>query len=169
MDAAKAELMARLKAAADCMAARMRTPQMEEWAEIDLTLPQLRALGYLGERAQRMGDIAAFLGSSVSSATSLIERLVAKGLIARSQDPDDRRVVLCQLTATGRATIERVWRMQRMRLELFAEVLTVEELAQLVAALEVLSSALARHNAPETSAPEAAADIPAEELATATA
>jgi DNA-binding MarR family transcriptional regulator len=38
--------------------------------------------------------------------TNRVDRLVARGLVARRPDPDDRRGVLVSLTATGRRTVD---------------------------------------------------------------
>jgi DNA-binding MarR family transcriptional regulator len=104
----------------------------------------LRAIGYLGQGAQRMSDLAAYLGISVSSATSLIERLEGKGLVARVHDPGDRRVVMCHLTASGEAELARFWRVRRSHLEAVADILTVEELTRVVEVMELLVTAFER-------------------------
>src|SRR5918998_4998879 len=102
MDEVKQELGERLTRAADRLSVQTRAEWAEDWPEIELTMPQLRALGLLGRAPQRMGDLAAYLGISLSSATSLVERLEGKGLVERTHDPVDRRVVHCHLTADGR-------------------------------------------------------------------
>ena len=155
MDPGKQELVARLTRVADCLAAAARHAAMQDWSEIELTMPQLRALGFLGQAPRRMGDLAAYLGSSVSSATSLVERLEGKGLVERVHDPGDRRVVMVHLTADGRELIERFWRMQRLRLEWVADALTIEELARVVEAMELLAAASERQPAAAAAAPAA--------------
>lgn len=123
---------------------RMHTGIPEESSELELTMPQMRTIFMLGQRQQRMSDIAAYLGSSLSSATSMIDRLVDKGLVERAHDPDDRRVVTCRLTSLGREAVERFWRIGRMRIEGVANLLTYEELETMVHAMGILSSAVAR-------------------------
>ena len=135
----------RLVAVADRMAAQTRKSAMQDWSEVELTMPQLRALGFLAHSPRRMGDLAAFLGSSVSSTTSLVERLEGKGLVERTHDPIDRRVVMCHLTPPGRELMDRFWRMQRLHLESVADILSIAELAQVVEAMELLATALERH------------------------
>ena len=68
---------------------------------------QFRTLVLLSQGPQRMGNIAAHLVSSLSSATSMIDRLVDKSLVEREPDPDDRLVEICQLTSQGLGEIER--------------------------------------------------------------
>ena len=151
MDASKQSLIERLTCATDRMSEKMRQSTMHEsmqdWSEIDLTMPQLRPLGFLARGACRMGEIAAYLGSSVSSATSLIERLEGKDLVKRVHDPVDRRVVMCHLAPRGRELIDRFWRMQRLKLESVAELLTTDELVRVTEAVELLATAFERRAA----------------------
>ncbi len=146
MEKTKQELVEQLVAVANRMSAQTRKSAMQEWSEIELTMPQLRALGFLAHSPRRMGDLAAFLGSSVSSTTSLVERLEGKALVERTHDPIDRRVVMCHLTPPGRELMERFWRLQRLHLESVADLLDLGELAQVVEAMELLSNALERHH-----------------------
>ncbi|MFN8541900.1 MAG: MarR family transcriptional regulator [Thermomicrobiales bacterium] len=144
MDGERQGLVERLIAVTDRMAAHSRKAAMEGWSDIELTMPQLRALGFLAHAPRRMGDLAAYLGSSVSSTTSLVERLEGKALAERMHDPTDRRVVMCALTVQGQELMDRFWRMQRLRLEAVADILTTDELAQVIAAMELMEAALAR-------------------------
>ena len=144
MSERKQELVARLSRADERLSAQARGAVAEDWPDIELTIAQLRALGLLNHAPQRMSDLAAALGSSVSSATSLVERLEGKGLVERVHDPVDRRVVQCHLTVGGRTALERFWRIRRSYLASIVEVLTVEELGTVVAALELLVAAFER-------------------------
>ena len=164
MDRQKQELSDRLERAAERMYEQSRSAAMKDWLEIDLTMPQLRALGFLSDVPKRMGDIANFLGSSVSSATSLVERLEGKGLVERVHDPVDRRVVMCHLTVNGRAELDRVWRAQRMHREMLTDILTMDELVKVVDAMELIGSAFERYKA--SKAEEKTVVIPDEVIAT---
>ncbi|MBQ11407.1 MAG: hypothetical protein CMJ45_07650 [Planctomyces sp.] len=120
------------------MYAQCRSESMEGWTELELTMPQLHTMALLSQGPQRMGVIAWRLSSSQSAATSMIDRLVDKGLVERVPDKDDRRVVACQLTSPGREEMERLWRINRMRISLIADHLTIEELGRVVEAMELL-------------------------------
>ncbi len=113
----------------------------EGWSDLELTISQIRALALLFQGPQRMGNIAAFLGSILSSATSLIDRLVEKGLVERMPDPSDRRVVVCALTPQGQEAIEQFWRIGRIRITELAERLAPAELRDVVHAMELLRRA----------------------------
>jgi len=120
------------------MYAQCRSESTEGWTELELTMPQLHTMALLSQGPQRMGVIAWRLNSSQSAATSMIDRLVDKGLVERVPDSDDRRVVACQLTEPGREEMERLWRINRMRIALIADHLTSEELNRVVEAMELL-------------------------------
>lgn len=47
-------------------------------------------------------------GHKPSTATSMLNRLVERGLVARDPDPEDRRVVLVRLTRRGIASADRL-------------------------------------------------------------
>jgi DNA-binding MarR family transcriptional regulator len=112
-----------------------------EWPELELTMPQMRIICVLRQGAQRMGNIASGLGSSLSSATSMVDRLVDKGLVERRSDPEDRRVVQCRLTPRGAAEVERFWRFERESIEAMVQPLTLAQLKIVVHAIELLYQA----------------------------
>ena len=60
---------------------RMHCEPPDDWSELELTIPQIRALMSLRSGPERMGNISSFLGSTLSSTTSIMDRLVDKGLV----------------------------------------------------------------------------------------
>ncbi len=137
-DAGKEALVEQMGDLVQRMYAQCRSESIEGWTELELTMPQLHTMALLSQGPQRMGVIAWRLNSSQSAATSMIDRLVDKELVARVPDKDDRRVVDCQLTETGREEMERLWRINRMRIAKMADYLTIEELRRVVEAMELL-------------------------------
>lgn len=69
---------------------------------VDLTLPQYRLLILLGEGNEAASALADKLAVSRPSVTGVVDGLVARGLVQRDHDPEDRRRVGHRLTATGR-------------------------------------------------------------------
>ncbi len=137
----------RLLSLMEQVAAFMRSPAVGEWADLELTKPQLRALLLVRDSPQRMGQLAAALGTSLPSATSLIDRLAARGLVERVADPEDRRVVVCRLTESGTAQVERLRRAGRAHLEALVACLTAEEAEAVERGLAVLAAAVVRQAA----------------------
>jgi DNA-binding MarR family transcriptional regulator len=120
----------------------MHSRHLEDWPDLELTIPQIKILTLLQHQGpQRMGSISTYLGSTLSSSTSIIDRLVDKGLVERVPDPDDRRVVICQLTSQGQGSVEQFWRICRMQVTELAERLDPEELEIVVHAMELLCKA----------------------------
>jgi DNA-binding MarR family transcriptional regulator len=77
--------------------------------EAGLTMAQMVALHVLGHAgAHSVSAVAACLRLSPAATSHLIDRLVGGGLVARSEDPDDRRHKRIAITAAGRALIDRV-------------------------------------------------------------
>lgn len=114
----------------------------------DLTLRQLHALLLLNESPMRMRELGAALGIVESSVTRMVDRLVAEGLVRRTTDERDRRVVVAEITRAGRALVrERAAR----RRELLGQVLAslgADEQRELVALFGRVIGFLERAGAP---------------------
>jgi DNA-binding MarR family transcriptional regulator len=152
MNAARAELTQRLIDTLSHSSFELRGADQLEWPQVELTMPQLRTLVFLRAAPQRMSDVAAMLGSGLSSATSMIERLESKGLVQRIHDPHDRRVVRCQLSEQGTAELERFWRVQTSKIQVVADLLSDDELMKVVEAMEILGAAIERYEQAQASA-----------------
>lgn len=63
-------------------------------------------LRFSSRGALPMGKIGERLQVHPTSATSIIDRLEAAGLVARKPHPDDGRAILAEITDTGRALVE---------------------------------------------------------------
>jgi DNA-binding MarR family transcriptional regulator len=76
--------------------------------------------GYTGRESASVTELAEFLQERHHSVVGLVERAVQSGLVRRTQDAADRRVVNVTLTARGRRILLRLTRMhyeeaQRLR------------------------------------------------------
>ncbi len=74
----------------------------------DLSLTQLRVLALLRGRRPRMAAVADELGLDRSTITGLVDRAVARGLVARVRDPEDGRIVYLTLTGSGSELADRL-------------------------------------------------------------
>ncbi len=75
----------------------------------DVTLPQFRALVVMSVRTEtKVSDLASALDSHPTTATRLVDRLVRKRLVRRTEMAEDRRVTLLHLTAGGHRLVRRV-------------------------------------------------------------
>lgn len=119
-------------------------------AMVSIDASELRALRFVGERgAVRMRDLAEELSIAPSSATDLADRLAAKDLVKRTQNPADRRIVLLSLSRQGRKIISDAsdvqMRLCREMLESFAP----DERETLVAMMQRVALSPAGIGAPQ--------------------
>lgn len=135
-------LINRLVEAAEYLNRRTLSERLEAWAQLGMTTPQVKTLVFLDDRGSaRMGMIASHLGTSLSATTSVVDRLVQKDMLERASDPTDRRVVICELTSTGRDAVDRFWRLGEERIVPVAQLLDAEELPAAVRGLELIRGA----------------------------
>ena len=89
-----------------------------ELLTLDVTMPQMKVMLLLYVRGPiRMTNLANDLKVTLPTATSLIEKLVEKNYVLRDTQSDDRRVVLCKLSASGQKVIAGIWTSARKRSE----------------------------------------------------
>ncbi len=76
-------------------------------ADLDLPAADIDVLAILADGAGRtVGALATATATRPSTLTSLLDRLIRRGYIARELDPADRRSFLISLTPAGRAVAE---------------------------------------------------------------
>lgn len=86
----------------DAFMQRIASSHAPEFIEVGITMSQAKVL-YLVHAAGelRMSELAARLGVTLSTTSGLVDRLVESGLLARRDDPADRRQVLLRVTEGG--------------------------------------------------------------------
>ena len=133
------ELTDRFTESAEYLNRQLHTGRLDEWQGLDMTIPQIRTLVLLERMGPlRMGNIAIYLGRALSATTTVMDRLVEKGLVDRVADPSDRRVVICQLSESGEQAITRFWRIGRERIQIVADLLDEEQLETVVQGFELI-------------------------------
>lgn len=107
-----------------------------EWNEVNknqLSVTQATALEILvTEGEQKASDLADLLSITTGGVTGITDKLVKKGLIERTKDEDDRRVVNLVITNLGRKTYEII---QQERIEMMEKLfggLTETEMQELI-------------------------------------
>jgi DNA-binding MarR family transcriptional regulator len=102
------------------------------FADRELSGPRMRLLAAMSDLQRiRMGDLAARLGLTARTITTLVDALERERLLVRLPDPTDRRATLVELTATGRGYLERVHAVQRELAEDFMAPLGATERGRL--------------------------------------
>lgn len=81
----------------------LTTRALSEEPDVELTLQQWRVLVLVAEGdGLRVGEVAARVGLAFPSASRLVGRLEAAGLVRHDRDPDDRRASQVVATERGR-------------------------------------------------------------------
>lgn len=94
------------------------TAQSMASVEPDISLPQLRVLVIVATQGpQNLGTLARHLDVHPSNATRACDRLVRSGLLARNENPTDRRQLRLELTGVGRRMIESMMDHRRRQIE----------------------------------------------------
>src|SRR5712691_2536214 len=89
----------------------MRTVAAELRAAGEMPAPaHFGLLSILSVRPRMLTDLASLQGVSLPTMSSAISAMVERGWVKRSAPEEDRRVVMIEVTATGRAALERVGR-----------------------------------------------------------
>jgi DNA-binding MarR family transcriptional regulator len=104
-----------------------------------LPVSQLGPLLHIRRRgALAVSDIGTRMGVSNAAASQMLDRLVAQGLVVRSEDPNDRRVRQIALTPEGLRRVDETLRSQTDWLEGLADLLSPKEQASVITVLKLL-------------------------------
>jgi DNA-binding MarR family transcriptional regulator len=137
---------------------RYHWAQRVQGADLPVTRRALEVLQHLSSSGPlTVGEQAEHMGLRRNSVSELLQRLEAKGLVARIRDERDERRVLVWLTDAGRDVVSRVG--QVLAPDLIAEAmaaLSPAERAIVVRGFELLAAAESTSNRldPSTAAPE---------------
>ena len=113
-------------------------------AEVDdsITIPQFRLLVALhGSGRLKLSALAEVLGVNPSTATRMVDRLIAAGLVDRQVNPTSRREVLLGLTDVGARTVVKVTRQRRKNIARIVDRMAPDRTSALVRTLEAFSEA----------------------------
>jgi DNA-binding MarR family transcriptional regulator len=91
-----------------------------------------------------VSEIGEQMGITNAAASQTVDRLVEKGLIQRTEDPNDRRAKCLELTIQGRALIDKGVNMRSKWIENLADDLSVEQQKMITAALTLLTEVARR-------------------------
>jgi DNA-binding MarR family transcriptional regulator len=118
-----------------------------ELAPYKLTIPQFFTLLFVStsERGCTMSELANQTRHSLATMTGIVDRLVKLDLVKRGGNPDDRRIVLVELTDTGRARLEEVHAARRRHLEQAFSRFSEADQRELVRLIKEFAAALGVH------------------------
>ncbi|NES98013.1 MAG: MarR family transcriptional regulator [Desertifilum sp. SIO1I2] len=120
---------------------RFLRSQMRQ-GDASLSLSQLRVLNYLKRYPQvSLTDVSEYLDVTRATMSATIERLVQRGLVERTEDPQERRRVILSLTPTGEQQLQQVLQRTRNQVAQKLDNFSDEQLQQLLQGLWLLRQA----------------------------
>jgi DNA-binding MarR family transcriptional regulator len=124
----------------------MRLSTIASSSNSDISAVQFVTLASLaGEEAMTIKRLAEVLGRSVSATSRLLDQLVTRGLVNRSEDTQDRRTKRVSLSESGQAFVQAI---EQKRVEAQIAVmayLSPEERTVVEQAMQLLAIAARRH------------------------
>ena len=88
-----------------------------------------------------ISSISEMLDISLAAASQMVDRLVNDGMLARTEDPDDRRAKLINLTPEGQQLVEDVYEARLAWMKDLANELSPDDQAKIASALTSLTQA----------------------------
>ncbi len=111
------------------------------------TMLQFEALDCIEKHAENsMQEIAAYLKTSVSSTTQLITRLIKLGLVQRTIDTIDRRIVHLELTPEGKKEKERVEELMKTKMAVIFSGIPETDINELIRIQKKIVTSLSHKN-----------------------
>ena len=112
--------------------------RMAATSKFGITLEQFHVLRHIRHGYQSVGDLAEKKQISRSAVSQAVEELVAKGLVTRRQESDDRRCVLLELTRHASTVLEanfqenRIWMKEQMASLTSAELNSIQQVMEIL-------------------------------------
>ncbi len=120
-----------------------RQDELDVWMELNVTLPQLKSLFFIGsEGTTNLSSLASTLNVTPTNVTGIVDRLVKQGLITRTENPDDRRMLLLRVTKEGEELINRLRERRLGYLNAILKRISLEELETLSFGLKSIIRAI---------------------------
>ena len=120
-----------------------RTYQLDIWMSLPLSMGQLKSLFFISnEGSTNSRRLAESLGVTPTNVTGIVDRLVKQGLVSRSEDGKDRRVLVLKATRAGEAMVARLRERKRKGFSAALSRMDDKELAMLHEGLAALVRAI---------------------------
>jgi len=124
-----------------------RRYELDAWMRLNLSIGQLKSLFFISNRsATSLGKLAAALGVTPTNTTGIVNRLLKRGLITRTENPDDRRILLLRTTPYGEELLAELRQNRRERMDELFNRLTDEEALNVRQALKSMVKAIETHS-----------------------
>ena len=122
-----------------------RRAMARQWCQQDLSMSYVHALALLQAKGSLpMSRLAEHMNVSLPNATGIVGRMEERGLVERTHDQRDRRVVMVRLTDAGAAAMEEADDARRRRLSRIVGELTPEQRTRCLQTLREMREAAER-------------------------
>jgi DNA-binding MarR family transcriptional regulator len=120
----------------------MRRFEPQPWIELNLTLAQLKSLFFISAKEKtNFKKVAEALNVTPPNVTGIIDKLVEQGLVTRTENQEDRRIMLLQATEKGHELLNTLRESHVNQMTQILGNLSVEELTSLVGSFKDLKRA----------------------------
>jgi MarR family transcriptional regulator, organic hydroperoxide resistance regulator len=114
----------------------------EPWIELGLTIAQLKSLFFIVDKEKTcFKKLAEALKVTPPNVTGIIDRLVEQGLVSRTENPEDRRIMLLQATQKGQNLLNTLKENRTNQMTKILDQLNGDELSGLALGLNALVKA----------------------------
>lgn len=139
----------------DELMATIASGHAPEFASLDVTMAQMKALYLVSARGSiHISALAELLGVTLSTGSGLVDRLVDHGLLERRHLEHDRRHVVVSLTVEGSGLLERMRELGTGRVRSMLGDIDDADLAALERILHSFTRQVAAESASQTLHPE---------------
>ena len=121
----------------------LRQYDPEVWMDLNLTIAQVKSLFFISNQGKvNFRMLAAALKVTPSNVTGIIDRLVEQGLVSRTENPEDRRMLTLALTAKGESLITSLRERRVSQMSDILKSLDIEQLQTISLGFGLLSKAV---------------------------
>jgi len=128
-----------------------RQLDLEMWLRLRLSIGQLKSLFFISNQGTTsLSQLAAALKVTPTNTTGIVDRLLKRGLITRTENPDDRRFLVLRTTANGEQLVNELRQKRKDRMTAILKYLSDDEILVLSQGLRSLVKALSVIDREET-------------------
>jgi len=132
----------------------------DQWIDLNLTIAQLKSLFFIAEKGTtNFKKLADALNVTPPNITGIIDRLVEQNLVSRKENPEDRRIMLLQMTQKGQELMNTLHEYKTAQITQILDSLSQEELNDLFTGLTALVRATQEWNQKNVNEPPKATKL----------
>jgi DNA-binding MarR family transcriptional regulator len=101
----------------------------DAWMGISISIAQVKTLFFIAdEKEVNFRKLASAMNVTPSNVTGVVDRLVEQGLLTRTENPSDRRMLMIKLTDKGETLINSLWESRTNQISSVLNRMTPEDL-----------------------------------------